>query len=380
MPMQPPIYLDYAAATPIDPRVAEVIYKVMTSKSLFGNSASKQHSFGRLTLKEIENARAHVANLIKAEIEEVIWTSGATEANNLALKGTALSCKHIGSHLITMSTEHNSVIDTCNYLRQNGFEITLLDPEPNGLLNIEKLKKAITNKTTLISIMHVNSETGVIQDIKQIGDLARNKGIIFHVDAAQSVGKIPINVKEANIDLMSLSAHKIYGPKGIGTLYINSDSDLEIAPLLHGGGQERGLRAGTLPTHQIIGMGEALCIAKLEMEHDHKKYTSLKKTFLEALARYAIPNCPQDICVPNILNLQFPTINKELFLSKLQTIAFSSGSACSSLKRNSSSHVLKAMGLNEQEIQSSFRFSLGRFSTIDEVMKTTEIILEAVKS
>ena len=374
-----PIYLDYSATTPVDPRVATAMVECLTNEGNFGNPASRSHGFGWKAEHAVEQARANVADLINADPKEIIWTSGATESDNLAIKGAAHFYSKNGKHIITLKTEHKAVLDTCRQLEREGFEVSYLEPESNGLLDIEKLKAAIREDTVLISIMHVNNEIGVIQDIKAIGELAREKKIIFHVDAAQSAGKVEIDVKDMKIDLMSFSAHKIYGPKGIGALYVCRKPRVRIEAQMHGGGHERGMRSGTLPTHQIVGMGEAFRIAKQEMASDNERIRMLRDRLLDGLKdiEEVYINGDLDHRVPHNLNMSFNFVEGESLIMALKDIAVSSGSACTSASLEPS-YVLRALGRDDELAHSSLRFSIGRFTTEDEVDYAVKIIRKAV--
>ena len=366
--MNLPFYFDYMATTPIDPIVVESMVTSLTRKEIFGNPASESHRYGWEARQLIQNARESVATLINADSRDIIWTSGATESNNLAIKGVAYFYRRRGNHIITMATEHKAVLDICAFLSSTGFEVSYLTPEPGGLLNLDRFEAAIRPTTILASVMHVNNETGVIQNIKAIGEIIRRYGILFHVDAAQSAGKIAIDLKILPIDLMSFSAHKIYGPKGIGALYVRSKPRVRLEPLIHGGGHERGLRSGTLATHQIVGMGKAFELAKLCIEDDHRHILQLRDrlwTGLKALEGVHI-NGVSAPRIPGCLNIRFDGIESESLLVSLQKLAISSGSACNSASFLPS-HVLVAMGLTRKEAHNSIRISFGRFTTQDEV-------------
>ncbi len=374
-----PIYLDYSATTPVDPRVASVMMECLTNEGNFGNPASRSHEFGWKAEEAVEAARAHVADLVNADPKEIIWTSGATESDNLAIKGAAHFYSKNGKHVITLKTEHKAVLDSCRQLEREGFDVTYLEPEADGLVDMEKLKAAIREDTVLISIMHVNNEIGVIQDIKSIGELAREKKIIFHVDAAQSAGKVEIDVKDMNVDLMSFSAHKIYGPKGIGALYVCRKPRVRIEAQMHGGGHERGMRSGTLPTHQIVGMGEAFRIAKQEMASENERVRMLRDRLLEGLKdiEEVYINGDLDHRVPHNLNMSFNFVEGESLIMALKDIAISSGSACTSASLEPS-YVLRALGRDDELAHSSLRFSIGRFTTEQDVDHAVEVIRKAV--
>lgn len=368
------IYLDYAATTPVDPRVAEKLQRYLTLDGVFGNPSST-HAFGLAAKEAIEHARFQVADLIGAEAKEMIWTSGATEAINLALKGAAKLYQQKGKHIITVKTEHPAVLDSCQQLEKEGFSLTYLTPQKNGLLDLAALESAIRDDTILISVMHVNNEIGVIQDIATIGKLSQSRGILFHVDAAQSAGKIPIDVNAMHIDLLSCCAHKVYGPKGIGALYVRSKPRVRVAGQIHGGGQEHGMRSGTLPTHQIVGMGEAFALAKNEMENDYQRLFKLRNQLLETLSQskaVTINGDPQH-CVPGIINLCIPGKNAKEIMAGLPRLAISAGSACGA-KGNEPSYVLRALGLNHADASSSVRISLGRWTTEADVILVNEQI------
>lgn len=360
-----PIYLDYAATTPIDPRVAAKMQECLTG--IFGNPASL-HFYGQKARDLIEIARQQVADLIQAEPQEVIWTSGATESINLALKGAARLYQRKGKHIVTVKTEHKAVLDACQHLEKEGYTVTYLVPESSGLLDIDKVKSALRDDTILVSVMHVNNEVGVIQDIAAIAAMTSSKGILLHVDAAQSAGKVAIDVKRIPVDLLSLSAHKVYGPKGIGALYLRKKPRVRVEPLLHGGGHEQGMRSGTLPTHQIVGMGEAFHLAKLEMQKDFEMITALRDEFIKGLTGILNLRFNTDLIysVPHILNLRFEGMLADAILAQLPNIATSTASACQG-KGTEGSYVLRALGLSEAEAKSSVRFSFGRFLTIDNV-------------
>jgi len=374
-----PIYLDYSATTPVDPRVAAAMMECLTNEGNFGNPASRSHEFGWKAEQAVEQARANVADLINADPKEIIWTSGATESDNLAIKGAAHFYSKNGKHIITLKTEHKAVLDTCRQLEREGFEVTYLEPESNGLVDMDKLKSAIREDTVLISIMHVNNEIGVVQDIKAIGELARAKKIIFHVDAAQSAGKVEVDVKDMNVDLMSFSAHKIYGPKGIGALYVCRKPRVRIEAQMHGGGHERGMRSGTLPTHQIVGMGEAFRIAKQEMASENERIRMLRDRLLEGLKDIEEVYINGDIehRVPHNLNMSFNFVEGESLIMALKDIAISSGSACTSASLEPS-YVLRALGRDDELAHSSLRFSIGRFTTEKDVDHAVDVIRKAV--
>ena len=366
--MSHPIYLDYAATTPVDPRVAEKMMHYLTVDGEYGNPASRSHVFGWHAEEAVDNARKHVADLINANPKEIIWTSGATESDNLAIKGAAHFYSKKGKHIITCKTEHKAVLDTCRQLEREGFEVTYLDPEPTGLIDLGKLEAAMRDDTILVSIMHVNNEIGIIQDIAAIGELTRSKGIIFHVDGAQSAGKVDIDMEKMKVDLMSFSSHKIYGPKGMGALYVRRKPRIRIEAQMHGGGHERGMRSGTLPVHQIVGMGEAFRIAKEEMEQDRKHITQLRDKLYNSMQdiEEVYLNGDMDHQVPNILNISFNFVEGESLIMALKGIAVSSGSACTSASLEPS-YVLRALGRNDELAHSSIRFSIGRFTKEEDI-------------
>ncbi len=374
-----PIYLDYSSTTPVDERVAKKMSECLTKEGTFGNPASRSHPYGWDSEKLIDEARANVASLLGADKREIIWTSGATESDNLAIKGAAYFYKEKGNHLITLSTEHKAVLDTMRFLESEGFEVTYLDPKENGLLDIEELKKAIKPTTTIISIMHVNNEIGVIQDLETIGKICRENKIVFHVDAAQSPGKVDIDVNKFNIDLCALSAHKAYGPKGIGALYVRRKPRIRIQPQMHGGGHERGFRSGTLPTHQIVGMGEAFKYAKLEMEEDNKKIKKLRDMLWNGLKdmEEIYLNGDLDQRIPGNLNISFNFVEGESLIMAIKDIAVSSGSACTSASLEPS-YVLRALGREDELAHSSIRMTIGKYTTEDEIKHTVELLKNAV--
>jgi cysteine desulfurase len=377
--MKRPIYLDYSATTPVDPRVADKLCSYLTMDGDFGNPASRSHTFGWRAEQAVEAARADVAALIGADPKEIVWTSGATEANNLAIKGAAHFYSKKGKHLITCKTEHKAVLDPCRQLEREGFEVTYLDPESNGLVDLGKLAAAIRPDTILVSIMHVNNEIGVIQDVAAIGTLCREKGVLFHSDAAQSAGKVPIDVNGMNIDLLSLSAHKIYGPKGIGALYVRRKPRVRIEAQIHGGGHERGMRSGTLATHQCVGMGEAYRIAREEMATEGERIRVLRDRLFGALKEMpeVYVNGDLDHRVPGNLNISFNFVEGESLIMALKDIAVSSGSACTSASLEPS-YVLRALGRNDELAHSSIRFTIGRFTTTEEIDFTARLVREKV--
>ncbi len=374
------IYCDYAATTPVDPRVADVLNRYLTKDGLFGNPSSVSHAFGRAARQAVEVARAQVAQLISASPEEILWTSGATESNNLALLGSARFYTRRGKHIVTVKTEHKSVLDVCSLLEREGFSVTYLDVDQDGLIDINTLQASLRDDTVLVSVMLVNNETGVIQDVEAIGKITRERGIFFHVDGAQAIGKIPVDVKAMHIDLLSMSAHKVYGPKGVGALYVSRSPKIRLQPLQVGGGQERGLRSGTLPTHQIAAQGEAFAIAERDMAKDHKHLQVLRDTLFKGLMSIGevYANGSQIGCVPGILNVSFNFVDSEALLTALTDIAVSSGSACAT-ESMEPSYVLKAMGAKEVLSRSAIRFSIGRFTTMDEIVYIIQHVSDAVK-
>ena len=375
-----PIYLDYSATTPVDPRVAKKMSECLTMEGVFGNPASRSHTFGWESEKLVEQARKNVASLLNADHREIVWTSGATESNNLAIKGAAHFYKDKGNHLITLSTEHKAVLDTMRNLETEGFEVTYLDPEKDGLLDHKKLIKAIKPTTALISIMHVNNEIGVIQNVGEIGKICREKNIIFHVDAAQSPGKVEIDVNKFNVDLMSLSAHKVYGPKGIGALYVRRKPRIRLEAQIHGGGHERGFRSGTLATHQIVGMGEAFRIAKEEMTEDNKRILGLRNKLWDGIKdmEEIYLNGDLDQRIPGNLNVSFNFIEGESLMMAMKDVAVSSGSACTSASLEPS-YVLRALGRDDELAHSSIRMTIGKYTTGEDIEFVLKIIKTNVK-
>jgi len=374
-----PIYLDYSATTPVDPRVAQKLCDCLTLDGLFGNPASRSHVFGWKADEAVEEARAQVAALINADPKEIVWTSGATESDNLAIKGAAHFYAKKGKHIITCKTEHKAVLDSCRQLEREGFEVTYLEPEANGLLDLEKFKAALRDDTTVVSIMHVNNEIGVIQDIEAIGKLTRERGILFHVDAAQSAGKVPIDLAGSSVDLMSFSAHKIYGPKGIGALYVRRKPRARIEAQMHGGGHERGMRSGTLATHQIVGMGEAFRIAREEMATENERVLMLRNRLWDGLKdmEEVYLNGDLEQRVAGNLNVSFNFVEGESLIMALKNIAVSTGSACTSASLEPS-YVLRAIGRNDELAHSSIRFTIGRFTTAEEIDYTIALVREQV--
>lgn len=372
-----PIYLDYSATTPVDPRVAEKMIPYLTE--LFGNPASRSHSYGWIAEKAVEEAREEVARLVNADSKEIIWTSGATESNNLAIKGAAHFYSGKGKHLITLKTEHKAVLDTVRELERQGFEATYLDVKEDGLVDLEALKAAIRPDTVLVSVLFVNNEIGVIQPIAEIGEICREKGIIFHVDAAQATGKVDIDLSKLKVDLMSFSAHKTYGPKGIGALYVRRKPRVRLEAQMHGGGHERGLRSGTLATHQIVGMGEAFRLARLDMAEENKRIGALRDRLLNGLTAIEETFVNGDMAhrVPHNLNISFAYVEGESLIMAVKDIAVSSGSACTSASLEPS-YVLRALGRNDELAHSSIRFTIGRFTTVEEIDYTIDLLQRKV--
>ncbi len=372
-----PIYMDYSATTPVDPRVADKMIPYLREQ--FGNPASRSHMYGWTAEAAVEEARANVAAIVGADPREIIWTSGATESNNLALKGAAQFYKTKGKHIITVKTEHKSVLDTVRELERVGFEATYLEPQDNGLITIEQLEAAIRPDTILVSVMLVNNEIGVIQPIDEIGALCRSKGIIFHCDAAQAVGKVHINLETSKVDLMTFTAHKVYGPKGVGALYVRRKPRVRLEAQMHGGGHERGLRSGTLPTHQIVGMGEAFRLAKEEMDAELVKVKALRDRLAKGLLEIeeVYINGDMDHRVPHNLNVSFNYVEGESLIMAIKDIAVSSGSACTSASLEPS-YVLRALGRSDELAHSSIRFTIGRFTTEEDIDFTIELLKSKV--
>ena len=372
-----PLYFDYSATTPVDPRVAAKMIPYLTEK--FGNPASRSHAYGWEAEEAVEVAREQVAALVGADAKEIIWTSGATESDNLAIKGAAHFYKDKGRHLITCKTEHKAVLDPMRELERQGYEVTYLDPEPNGLIDLDKFQAALRPDTLLASIMHVNNEIGVIQDIEKLGELCRAQGVLFHVDAAQSTGKAPIDLSRLKVDLMSFSAHKTYGPKGIGALYVRRKPRVRLEAQMHGGGHERGLRSGTLPTHQIVGMGEAFRLAREEMATENERIRMLRDRLwvgLQSIEEVYL-NGDMEQRVPHNLNVSFNFVEGESLIMAMKELAVSSGSACTSASLEPS-YVLKALGRNDELAHSSIRFSIGRYTTAEEIDFAVELIREKI--
>ena len=377
--MRFPIYLDYSATTPVDPRVAAKMAECLTLEANFGNPASRSHMFGWKAEEAVETARRQVADLINCDPREIVWTSGATEADNLAIKGAAHFYVKKGKHIITSKIEHKAVLDSCGQLEREGFEVTYLNPTEAGIITPEAVAAAIRPDTTLVSLMHVNNEIGVINDIAAIGKVTRENKVIFHVDAAQSTGKIDIDMEAMQVDLMSLTAHKVYGPKGIGALYVRRKPRVRIEPQIHGGGHERGMRSGTLATHQIVGMGEAYHLAKEEMVDENARLLALRNRLLDGFNGMdeVFVNGDVDRRVAHNLNISFNFVEGESLMMALRDLAVSSGSACTSASLEPS-YVLSAIGLNDEQAHSSLRISIGRFTTEEEVDYSLEKIRDAV--
>jgi cysteine desulfurase len=378
--MKLPIYFDYAATTPVDPRVAQKMMECLTLDGNFGNPASRSHLFGWKSEEAVENARNQVATLIGADPREIVWTSGATESDNLAIKGVAHFNAKKGKHIVTSKIEHKAVLDVCRQLEREGFEVTYLDPTPAGLIEPQQVADALRDDTTLVSIMHVNNEIGTINDIAAIGAICRAKGVFYHVDAAQSAGKLPINLAELPVDLLSLSAHKIYGPKGIGALYVGRKPRVRLEAQMHGGGHERGMRSGTLPTHQIVGMGEAFRIAGEEMETESARILALRNRLLAGVSdmEQVFVNGSLDHRVAGNLNISFAFVEGESLMMALKDLALSSGSACTSASLEPS-YVLRALGMSDELAHSSLRFSIGRFTTEEDIDYAISHVRRAVE-
>ncbi len=377
--MQKPIYFDYQATTPVDPRVVEKMVECLSIEGNFGNPASRSHLYGWKAEEAVENARRQVADLIGADPREIVWTSGATESDNLAIKGVAHFYQKKGKHIITSKIEHKAVLDTCRHLEREGFEVTYLDPDEHGLTTPEAVKAALREDTILVSIMHANNEIGTVNDIAGIGKVTREAGVLLHTDAAQSAGKIPVDVEALNVDLMSLSAHKMYGPKGIGALYVRRKPRVRIEAQMHGGGHERGMRSGTLATHQIVGMGEAARIAREEMPADAERSRALRDRFLAGIADIEEVHINGDLAhhLPGAVNISIAFVEGESLIMSLKDLAISSGSACTSASLEPS-YVLRALGLDDELAHSSLRFSFGRFTSEEDVDHAVEQLRGAV--
>jgi len=372
-------YFDYASTTPVDPRVADKMYECLKLDGNFGNPASRSHEFGWKAEEAVERARMQVASLVNADTREIVWTSGATESDNLAIKGAARFYKDRGNHIITSKIEHKAVLDPCRQLEREGFEVTYLDPNEDGVITLDMLKEHIKDETILVSLMHINNELGSVTDIEEIGNFTRENNIIFHVDAAQSTGKVNIDLSNLNVDLMSFSGHKTYGPKGVGALYVRRKPRIRLEALIHGGGHERGFRSGTLATHQIVGMGEAFKIAQDEMKQDNKHIKKLSDIFYKEISEIEeiFLNGNEKNKVPNITNVSFAYIEGESLIMALQDVAVSSGSACTSASLEPS-YVLRALGRPDELAHSSIRFSFGRFTTEEEVRSVAETTKKVV--
>ena len=374
-----PIYLDYLSTTPVDPRVVEAMTRCLSMDGVFGNPASRSHQYGRKAEEAIENARCQVAELINADPREVVWTSGATESDNLAIKGAAHFYQRKGKHIITSKIEHKAVLDTCRQLEREGFEVTYLEPNEDGLTTPEMIAAALREDTTVVSVMHANNEIGVVNDIAGIGEVCRERGVIYHVDAAQSTGKLPLDMEAMKVDLLSISAHKMYGPKGIGALYVRRKPRVRIEAQMHGGGHERGMRSGTLPTHQIVGMGEAFKLGFENLAEESARIEALRTRPWEGVSdmEEVHLNGSQDQHVPGIVNISFAFVEGESLIMSLRDLAISSGSACTSASLEPS-YVLRALGLNDELAHSSLRFSFGRFTTEAEVDHAAQSVRHAV--
>ena len=377
--MQLPIYFDYASTTPADPRVVKKMQECLSLDGNFGNPASRSHSFGWKAEEATEQARSDVASLVNCDPREIVWTSGATESDNLAIKGSARFNKAKGNHIITSKVEHKAVLDSCRQLEREGFKVTYLDPNSNGIITPEMVINSITDQTILVSLMHINNEIGVINDIESIGKITRERGVIFHVDAAQSTGKLPIDLSKLEVDLMSFSAHKTYGPKGIGAMYARRKPRVRLEAQIHGGGHERGMRSGTLATHQIVGMGEAFRIAKEDMVQDNIRIKSLRDKFWDGLKdmEEVYLNGDPEHRAAGFLNVSFNYVEGESLIMALKDIAVSSGSACTSASLEPS-YVLRAIGLKDELAHSSIRFAIGRFTTDEEIEYTIGLVRNAV--
>jgi len=377
--MKLPIYLDYSATTPVDPRVAEKMVECLTAEGNFGNPASRSHAFGWKAEEAVENARRQVAELVNADPREIVWTSGATESDNLAIKGVAHFYASKGKHIVTSKIEHKAVLDTTRQLEREGFEVTYIEPGEDGVITPAMVEAALRDDTVLVSIMHVNNEIGTINDIAAIGELTRSRGVLFHVDAAQSTGKVEIDLEKMKVDLMSFSAHKTYGPKGVGALYVRRKPRVRLEAQMHGGGHERGMRSGTLAAHQSVGMGEAFRIAKEEMVAENQRITQLRDRFFKQVEHLEelYVNGSMTARVPHNLNLSFNYVEGESLIMALKDLAVSSGSACTSASLEPS-YVLRALGRNDELAHSSIRFTFGRFTTEEEVDYAAQKVSEAV--
>jgi len=377
--MLKPVYFDYMSTTPLDPAVVSKMCEFLQDTQSFGNPASNTHCFGWQAMQYVQLARQQVAQLIHADANEIVFTSGATESNNLAIKGALDIYRRKGRHIVTMSTEHKAVLDVCCYLQSQGYSVTFLDPEPGGVLSLDKFADALREDTVLASIMHVNNETGVQQDIQALAQIAHQRGVLFHSDCAQSAGKIPLDVNALGVDLMSLSAHKLYGPKGVGALYVRRQPRVRLSQQMHGGGQESGMRSGTLPTHQIIGMGEAFRVAETQIASSMERLTQLRDQLWQGIQSVGGVNLHGDLAhmLPNCLNLSFDGTHADSLLLALRDLALSSGSACSSANPQPS-HVLLAMGVSPEEANRSVRMSIGRFTTQEQVEFAVKLVKEKI--
>ena len=379
MALSTPIYLDYAATTPVDPTVADVMAKCLTLDGNFGNPASRSYRFGWMAEEAVDVARNQISDALNCDPREIVFTSGATESNNLAIKGVAQGYASKGKHIITVNTEHKAVLDTCEYLEEQGFEVTYLCVQQDGLVNLDDLKNAMRDDTILVSVMHVNNELGVIQDIRTIGELCRDRGVLFHVDGAQSVGKIAIDLAELPVDLLSISAHKMYGPKGMGALFVRRRPKINLVAQIHGGGHERGMRSGTLATHQIVGMGEAISLAVTNLADEGKRIMALREGLWKGIEQVGdvYLNGHETQRIPGILNVSFAGVDGESLMMGLNDIAVSSGSACTSASLEPS-YVLKAIGRSNELAHAGIRFSVGRFTTQDDIdyviTKVTDVV------
>lgn len=378
--MKTPIYFDYAATTPVDPRVAQKMSECLLAEGKFGNPASRSHKFGWEAEEAVEIARRQIADLINCDPREIVWTSGATESDNLAIKGVAHFYRSKGLHIITSKIEHKAVLDTCRHLEREGFEVTYLEPGEDGLISPDSVQRAIREDTTIVSIMHVNNEIGVVNDIAAIGEITRARKVLFHVDAAQSAGKLDIDLEEMKVDLMSFSAHKVYGPKGVGALYVRRKPRVRLEAQIHGGGHERGMRSGTLATHQLVGMGEAFRIAKEEMHSESKRIMDLRQRLWDGLKdmEEVYVSGDWDQRIPGIMNMSFNYVEGESLIMSLPDIAVSSGSACTSASLEPS-YVLRALGMNDELAHSSLRFSIGRFTSEEDVDQAVASVRTAVE-
>ncbi len=387
--MKFPVYLDYASTTPVDPRVAEAMARCLSIDGNFGNPASRSHVYGWRAEEAVEDSRGALADLISADPREIVWTSGATESNNLAIKGALLrepdglkrEASSVAQHIVTAKTEHKSVLDTCAYMEAQGFEVTYITPPKNGVVTKTQLEAALRPDTALVSLMHVNNEIGVMHEIEAIGALCRKRNILFHVDAAQSIGKVPVDVAALNVDLLSISAHKMYGPKGVGALYVRRDPDVNVVAQIHGGGHERGMRSGTLPTHQIVGLGEAAKIAQQEMQEELKRLLNYRERFLGLLKGLPDIHINGDLekRVAGNINISFAGVEGESLLMSLRELALSTGSACTSVSVDPS-YVLTALGLDRELASSALRICFGRFTKAEDIDFAAEKIIAAVKT